>query len=49
LLRYKSIYGQKEIGCPPWLATPRAKTEIAKVMRSLEPLVAWLNTHVGRD
>jgi uncharacterized protein (TIGR02453 family) len=49
LLRYKSLFAQKDVGCPAWLATPKAKTEITKVFRVVEPLVAWLNTHVGRD
>jgi uncharacterized protein (TIGR02453 family) len=49
LLRYKTLIARKEVGCPPWLAAPRARTEIIKVFRAIEPVVGWLNTHVGRD
>jgi uncharacterized protein (TIGR02453 family) len=49
LLKYKSLTASREFGCPAWLNTSRAKTEITKAFRSLMPLVAWLDTHVGRD
>ena len=49
LLRYKTLTVNRHIGFPDWLHTRRAKTEITKVFRSAEPLVAWLDTHVGRD
>jgi uncharacterized protein (TIGR02453 family) len=49
LLKYKSLTAHREIGCPGWLSTSRAKTEIGKALRSVDPLVAWLDTHVGRD
>ena len=49
LLRLKSLTASREIGCPPWLATPKAKTEIAKLWRTIAPLVTWLDTHVGGD
>jgi uncharacterized protein (TIGR02453 family) len=49
LLRYKSLTAHREFGCPEWLATKRAKTEIARSLRALEPLVSWLDTHVGAD
>jgi len=49
LLRYKSLTAHREVGCPDWLPTPKAKTEIAKMWRSFAPLTSWLNTHVGRD
>jgi uncharacterized protein (TIGR02453 family) len=49
LLRYKTLVARKDVGCPAWLSTPRARTEIAKVFRAIEPIVGWLNTHVGRD
>jgi uncharacterized protein (TIGR02453 family) len=48
LLRYKSLTAHRELGCPAWLATPKAKTEIAKQWRALAPLTSWLDTHVGR-
>ncbi len=47
LLRYKSITARRELGAPDWLSTPAAKTEIVKVWRKMDPLVAWLDTHVG--
>jgi uncharacterized protein (TIGR02453 family) len=49
LLRYKSLTASRDLGCPAWLATPQAKTEIIKAWRGIVPLVAWLDTHVGRD
>jgi uncharacterized protein (TIGR02453 family) len=48
LLRYKTLTARRDIGCPDWIASPRAKTEIAKHWRSLAPLTSWLDTHVGR-
>jgi uncharacterized protein (TIGR02453 family) len=49
LLRHKTLTAARELGCPDWLATPKAKTEILKAWRGLRPLVDWLDTHVGRD
>lgn len=49
LLRYRTLTASREFGCPSWLSTPRAKTEITKALRSLAPLVTWLDTHVGHD
>ena len=49
LLKYKSLTAHREFGCPAWLGTAKAKTEIAKALRSVAPLVAWLDTHVGGD
>jgi uncharacterized protein (TIGR02453 family) len=49
LLRYKSLTAHRELGCPPWLSTSRAKSEIINQFRALGPLVSWLDTHVGRD
>jgi uncharacterized protein (TIGR02453 family) len=49
LLRYKTLTARRDLGCPDWLSTPKAKTEIVKAWRGLQPLVAWLDTHVGRD
>lgn len=48
LLRYKTLTAHRAFGCPPWLSTRRAQTEIAKAWRALAPLVAWLDDHVGR-
>ena len=49
LLRYKSLTAHRDFGCPAWLGTKRAKTEIVKAWRAVAPLTAWLDTHVGRD
>ncbi len=48
LLRHKTLTASRQFGCPPWLATARARTEIAKAWRSMAPLLGWLDTHVGR-
>jgi uncharacterized protein (TIGR02453 family) len=49
LLRRKSLSAHRELGCPAWLATGRARSEIVKALRSLAPVIDWLDTHVGRD
>jgi uncharacterized protein (TIGR02453 family) len=49
LLKYKSLTAHREVGCPAWLGTAKAKSEITKALRGAAPLVAWLDTHVGRD
>lgn len=49
LLRYKSLAAHREFGCPAWLPTKRARTEIAKALRAVTPLVSWLDIHLGRD
>jgi uncharacterized protein (TIGR02453 family) len=47
LLRYKSLTAHQDLGCPPWLSSRQARTEIAKSLRKLAPLADWLATHVG--
>jgi len=47
LLRYKTLTAHRDLGCPAWLSTPRAKNEVAKAWRKLAPLTGWLDTHVG--
>ena len=49
LLRYKSLTAHREVGCPDWLATAKAKTEIAKLWRGFSPLTNRLQSNVGRD
>lgn len=49
LLRYKTMTVSREFGCPAWLSTPKARTEIVKAWRSMAPLIAWLDTHIGDD
>jgi uncharacterized protein (TIGR02453 family) len=48
LLRFKSLHGHAQLGCPAWLSTKRAAGEVAKRLRSLAPLVEWLDLNVGR-
>jgi uncharacterized protein (TIGR02453 family) len=49
LLRHKTLTARRDVGCPPWLSTPKARTEIAKAWRAMAPLTDWLRTHVGSD
>jgi uncharacterized protein (TIGR02453 family) len=46
-LRYKTLTAHRDLGCPPWLSTRRAKTEIAGSWRALSRFTAWLHTQVG--
>ena len=48
LLRYKSLTARRDLGCPVWLATRRARTEVTNAWRTMVSLVSWLDTHVGR-
>ena len=48
LLRYKTLTVRRDLACPAWLSTPKAKNEIVKTLRAAAPLVTWLDTHVGR-
>lgn len=47
LLRHKSLTAHRELGCPSWLGTARARPEIVRSLRRLVPLSEWLATHVG--
>lgn len=47
LLRHKTLTANRALGAPDWLATPKARTEVAKLWRGMAPLVAWLDAHVG--
>ena len=47
LLRHKSIWVTREFGCPDWLQTARAKTEVVKAWRTMQPLIDWLEKNVG--
>jgi uncharacterized protein (TIGR02453 family) len=47
LLRHKSLTLLRELGCPPWLGTARAKAEVVKSWRAMDPLISWLDSHVG--
>ena len=47
LLRHKSMYASRGFGSPEWLQTTRAKTEILKTWRAMQPLIDWLDKYVG--
>lgn len=47
LLRWKGCITSKELGAPAWLRTRRAVKEVAEVWRRSEPVLAWLDAHVG--
>ena len=49
LLRHKSLWATREFGCPDWLQTARAKTEIVKAWRAMQPLIDWLDKNVGQS
>lgn len=46
-LRRKSLVTSRDFGFPDWLPTAEAKTEIVRAWRAMDPLVDWLNKHVG--
>jgi uncharacterized protein (TIGR02453 family) len=47
LLRHKSMYASRDFGSPEWLQTTRAKAEILKTWRAMQPLIDWLDKYVG--
>ena len=47
LLRRKSVYASRDFGSPDWLQTTRAKTELVNAWRAMQPLIDWLEHHVG--
>jgi len=47
-LRYKTLTVSRDLGAPAWLSSKRALTEITKHLRTMTPLIDWLDTHVGR-
>lgn len=47
LLRHKSVFANRDFGSPEWLKTARAETELVKALRSMQPLIDWLDKHVG--
>jgi uncharacterized protein (TIGR02453 family) len=49
LLRYKSLTCRREFGSPQWLSTPKAQTEVVSAWRAMNPVVEWLDQHVGMD
>lgn len=49
LLRRKSLTVRREVGSPDWLQTKKARAEVAKLFRAMEPLVVWLEQNVGKS
>lgn len=47
LLRRKSLTLSRDFGCPEWLATGRAKTELVKSWRAMNGVIDWLDSNVG--
>jgi len=47
LLRRKSLTLRRDVGAPPWLATAKAKTEVARLFRAMQPFIDWLDQNVG--
>jgi hypothetical protein len=47
LLRWGGCVAGRDLGRPAWLGTRRAAGEVGKVWQQAEPLVAWLDQHVG--
>jgi uncharacterized protein (TIGR02453 family) len=47
LLRYKGVIAMKAWPVAPWLGTATARTRVAAVLRGSEPLIVWLDKHVG--
>jgi uncharacterized protein (TIGR02453 family) len=47
LLRHKGLASLREFGVQDWLDTPRCLDVVAATWRRIEPLNAWLGTHVG--
>ena len=48
-LRHKELMVMHDFGAPAWLGTKRALTEVRTTWRSVRPLTAWLEEHVGAD
>jgi uncharacterized protein (TIGR02453 family) len=47
LMRYKTLTAHRELGAPDWLASAKARSEVAKALRGLSPLTVWLAQNVG--
>lgn len=47
LLRWKGCITSRAIGAPAWLHTARAAKEVEKVWQRSEPVLSWLDAHVG--
>jgi uncharacterized protein (TIGR02453 family) len=49
LLRHRTLFARRDVGVPDWIGTPRARTEVVKLLRAVRPLTDWLHSNVGRD
>jgi uncharacterized protein (TIGR02453 family) len=49
LLRRKTVTAHREFGSPQWLTTKKAKTELVKAWRAMQPLIDWLDANVGKS
>lgn len=47
LLRWKGCITSKELGAPAWLHTAAAVRKVEEVWERSEPVLAWLDSHVG--
>ena len=47
LLRHKGLAAFKRWEVAPWLGTKAAKTKVVEFLRTAQPLIAWLDTHVA--
>jgi uncharacterized protein (TIGR02453 family) len=47
LLRHKGLIAWKQWAAAKWLATPAAKKRVVDVLVAAQPLLAWLDRHVG--
>jgi uncharacterized protein (TIGR02453 family) len=48
LLRYKGLTAWKQWPVEPWLETAAAKGHLISFFRTVQPLCAWLTTHVSQ-
>jgi uncharacterized protein (TIGR02453 family) len=48
-LRHKELMVVRDFGAPAWLSTGRTLTEVRDAWRTVRPLNAWLEEHVGAD
>lgn len=47
LLKRKGLFVSQGFGLEPWVFEPQAADRIARVFADAEPLVAWLQAHLG--
>jgi uncharacterized protein (TIGR02453 family) len=49
LLKRKSLTVHREMGAPEWLSSKKAKAEVVKAFRAMEPVIVWLRQNVGES